>query len=90
MNTVILPAHFNGTSITLKHTIPISDTIGSIINKVKLLSMPKNEFIKFVTDTLPPRPMNYKTIISINKRMPTHDEMEMPDLEAGPNSCAIS
>ena len=90
MNTVILPAHFNGTSITLKHAIPISDTIGSIINKVKPLSMPKNEFIKFVTDTLPPRPMNYKTIISINKKMPTDDEMEMPDLEAGPNSCAIS
>ena len=34
--------------------------------------------------------MNYKTIISINKKMPTYDEIEMADLEAGPNSCAIS
>jgi hypothetical protein len=34
--------------------------------------------------------MNYKTIIDINKRMLAFDDMQMPDLEAGPNSCAVS
>ena len=89
-NTMILPAHFNASSISLKHAVPIADTIGSLKKKVKLLSMDKNEFVHLVTDTLPTRPMNYKTIIDINKRILTFDNMQMPDLEAGPNSCAVS
>ena len=89
-NTMILPAHFNASSISLKHAVPIADTIGSLKKKVKLLSMDKNEFVHLVTDTLPTRPMNYKTIIDINKRILTFDHMQMPDLEAGPNSCAVS
>jgi len=89
-NTMILPAHFNGSSISLKHAIPITDTIGSLKKKVTLLSMNKDEFVHLVTDTLPARPMNYKTIIDINKRILTFDNMQMPDLEAGPNSCAVS
>ena len=89
-NTLILPAHFNGSSITLKHGIPIADTIGSIKEKIKHLSMDKDEFVHFVTDTLPSRPMNYKTIIDINKKILPFDDMQMPDLEAGPNSCAVS
>ncbi|MGE0242797.1 MAG: rhodanese-like domain-containing protein [Nitrososphaeraceae archaeon] len=89
-DTQVLPAHFNGTSIALKHTVPIYETIGTIKKKIKLLSMDKNEFIKYITDTVPPRPMNYKTIVSINKKILPYDEIEMPDLEAGPNSCMIS
>ena len=88
-NTVVLPAHFRN-SITLKHGVPISDTIGSLKKKIKLLSVTEDEFVHFVTDTLPSRPMNYKTIIDINKKMLPYDGMEMPDLEAGPNSCAVS
>ncbi|HEX2305141.1 MAG TPA: rhodanese-like domain-containing protein [Nitrososphaeraceae archaeon] len=89
-NTVVLPAHFNGNLITLKHAVPIADTIGSLKKKIKLLSMTEDEFVHFVTDTLSSRPMNYKTIIDINKRMLPFDDMQMPDLEAGPNSCAVS
>jgi len=89
-NTVVLPAHFNGTSIALKHTVPILETLGTIKKRVKLLSMNKEEFIDYMADTVQPRPGNYKTIISINKKMLPYDEIEMADLEAGPNSCAIS
>ena len=89
-NTVVLPAHFNGTSIALKHTVPILETLGTIKKRVKLLSMNKEEFIDYIADTVQPRPGNYKTIISINKKMLPYDEIEMVDLEAGPNSCAIS
>ena len=89
-NTMILPAHFNSSSITLKHAVPIADTIGSINKKIKLLSMAEDEFVRVVTDTLPSRPMNYKTIIDINRRILPFDDMQMPDLEAGPNSCAVS
>ncbi len=89
-DTVVLPAHFNGTSIALKHTVPILETLGVIKKRVKLLSMNKEEFIDYIADTVQPRPGNYKTIISINKKMLPYDEIEMADLEAGPNSCAIS
>jgi glyoxylase-like metal-dependent hydrolase (beta-lactamase superfamily II) len=89
-NTVVLPAHFSGSSTSLKHAVPIADTIGSLKKKIKLLSMTEDEFVHYVTDTLPSRPMNYKTIIDINKRMLPFDDMQMPDLEAGPNSCEVS
>lgn len=89
-DTIILPAHFNGSSIILNHKVPIYDTLGSIKKKIKLLSMTKEEFIKNIIDTLPSRPGNYKEIIGINKKMISFDERIMPDLEAGPNSCAIS
>jgi glyoxylase-like metal-dependent hydrolase (beta-lactamase superfamily II)/rhodanese-related sulfurtransferase len=89
-DTLVLPAHFNGTSIALKHTVPILETLGTIKKRVKLLSMSKDEFIDYIADTVQPRPGNYKTIITINKKMLTQDEIEMADLEAGPNSCAIS
>jgi glyoxylase-like metal-dependent hydrolase (beta-lactamase superfamily II)/rhodanese-related sulfurtransferase len=89
-HTVVLPAHINGSSITVKHAVPIADTIGSLKKKIQLFSMTEDEFIHFVTDTLPSRPMNYKTIIDINKRILPFDNIQMPDLEAGPNSCAVS
>ena len=89
-DTIVLPAHFNGTSIALKHTVPILETLGTIKKRVKLLSMTKDEFIDYIVDTVQPRPGNYRTIISINKKMLLQDEIEMADLEAGPNSCAIS
>jgi glyoxylase-like metal-dependent hydrolase (beta-lactamase superfamily II)/rhodanese-related sulfurtransferase len=90
LNTLILPAHFNAASVTLKHGIPIYETLESLKKKIRLLSMSKEEFISLVTETVPPKPMNYKTIISINKKMLPYDEVEIPDLEAGPNSCSIS
>ena len=89
-DTVILPAHFNVTSIVLKHTVTILETLGTIKKKIKFLSMDKKEFIQYINDTVPPRPMNYRTIISINKQILPYDEIEMPDLEAGPNSCMVS
>lgn len=88
-DTAILPAHFDTGSITVKHEQLIMDTIGSIREKVGLLSMPKAEFIKFMVSTVPPRPANYEKIIQINKQMTLCDSISMGDLEAGPNSCAI-
>jgi glyoxylase-like metal-dependent hydrolase (beta-lactamase superfamily II)/rhodanese-related sulfurtransferase len=89
-NTLILPAHFNTASVTLEHGIPIYETLESLKKKIRLLSMSKEEFVSLVTETVPPKPMNYKTIISINKKMLPYDEVQIPDLEAGPNSCSIS
>jgi hypothetical protein len=38
---------------------------------------------------IPPQPINYEKIISINKQMTSCDLIEQNDIEAGPNSCSI-
>jgi len=88
-DTVILPAHFDTSSITVKHGELIMETIGSVKRKNKLLSMPQDEFVEFMVSTVPPRPANYEKIVQINKKLMRCDQIKMGDLEEGPNSCAI-
>jgi hypothetical protein len=64
-------------------------TIGSVKRNVKLLSMSKDAFVEFMVSSVPPRPTNYRMIIQINKELVPCDQINMGDLEAGPNSCAI-
>lgn len=87
--TVVLPAHFDPSSITLKHGEAVADTLGSVRKNVKFLSMPKEEFVETMSASVPPRPSNYRMIIQINHDLVPSDEINMGDLEAGPNSCAI-
>jgi glyoxylase-like metal-dependent hydrolase (beta-lactamase superfamily II) len=87
-DTVILPAHFDPNSITIKHGEPIADTVGAKRN-VELLSKPKDEFVRFVVSSVPPRPSNYRVIIQINKQLVPYDEINIAELEAGPNSCGV-
>ena len=88
-DTAILPAHFDTNTITVKHGELIVDTIGSVKRKVKLISMSKGEFVKFMVSSVPPRPANYQKIIELNRQLIQCDQINMGDLEAGPNSCAI-
>jgi glyoxylase-like metal-dependent hydrolase (beta-lactamase superfamily II)/rhodanese-related sulfurtransferase len=88
-DTVILPAHFDTSSITVKHCELIMDTLGSVKKKNKLLSMPKDEFVKFMVSTVPPRPANYEKIVQINKKFTPCNQINMGNMEEGPNSCAI-
>jgi glyoxylase-like metal-dependent hydrolase (beta-lactamase superfamily II) len=88
-DTTILPTHFNTGSTVLEHEKPIYDTLEAIRKRVKLLSQTKEEFIKALVGTTSQRPSNYKTITEINKNMIPCDQIELGDLEAGPNSCAL-
>lgn len=87
-DTVILPAHFDPNSITIKHSEPITDTVGAK-KGVELLSKSKDEFVKFVVSSVPPRPMNYRLIIQINRQLMPYDQVNIAELEAGPNSCGV-
>jgi glyoxylase-like metal-dependent hydrolase (beta-lactamase superfamily II)/rhodanese-related sulfurtransferase len=88
-DTVILPAHFDTDSLAVKHNEPIFETIGSIKSKLKLLSIPKNDFIEFMVSSVTSRPANYEKIIQINKGLVPCNQINTGNLEEGPNSCAI-
>ncbi len=84
--TIVLPAHY---SDAFEHEKPIYETIKSIYQNIDLLSVPEAEFVKFVTDNIPPRPTNYEKITLANKQMISCDEIEQKDIESGPNACGI-
>lgn len=84
--TIVLSAHY---SDTFEHEKPVYETIKSIYQNTDLLSVPEVEFVKFVTENIPPRPTNYEKITSINKQMISCDEIEQKHIESGPNACGI-
>jgi len=57
--------------------------------KLPWLDIPKQEFVKKVVAITRPRPMNYRKIIAVNKGELELINSEIPDLEIGPNRCAV-
>ncbi len=53
------------------------------------LDIPKKDFVEKVVSKTLPRPMNYRKIIAINKGEIPMALSEVPDLEIGPNRCAV-
>lgn len=90
-DTAILPGHFNVNATSLMHGKAVSDTLGTIRQKI-IGSLPssKKEFVSILLHNTPPKPANYKTIVEINKRLTLCDKMQITELETGPNSCGIS
>ena len=85
-NTIVLPSHY---SKSMKHEDPIFKTIGEIKADVRAFKMDEDEFISYVTSSIPPQPMNYKRILQLNKDLLLCNRLHLDDLEAGPNSCGI-
>lgn len=85
-NTIVLPSHY---SKSMKHEDPIFKTIGDIKADVRAFKMDEDEFISYVTSSIPPQPMNYKRILQLNKDLLLCNRLHLDDLEAGPNSCGI-
>jgi glyoxylase-like metal-dependent hydrolase (beta-lactamase superfamily II)/rhodanese-related sulfurtransferase len=85
-NAIVLPSHY---SKSMKHEDPIFKTIGEIKAYVRAFKMDEDEFISYVTSSIPPQPMNYKRILQLNKDLLLCNNLHLDDLEAGPNSCGI-
>ncbi len=84
---VVLPAH-HGEDIESKN-----DAFYSTINDSKnlpLLDLSKEQFIEKVVSITQSRPMNYQKIIKINGGAEELVHSEIPDLEIGPNRCAVN
>jgi len=70
----------------------INGAFYSTIEKSKRLpwlDLSKQEFVQKVVSITVPRPMNYRKIIAINKGEIPLNPDEIPDLEIGPNRCAV-
>jgi glyoxylase-like metal-dependent hydrolase (beta-lactamase superfamily II)/rhodanese-related sulfurtransferase len=84
--TIILPAHY---SSSFEHAKPVFDTIESIRHKLNPITKSEKDFLNYVASKIPPQPMNYEQIVSINKNLTHCDRVEQQDLESGHNSCGI-
>ncbi len=84
--TIILPAHY---SSSFEHAKPVFDTIESIRHKLNPITKSEKDFLNYVASNIPPQPMNYEQIVSINKNLIHCDRVEQQDLESGHNSCGI-
>jgi glyoxylase-like metal-dependent hydrolase (beta-lactamase superfamily II)/rhodanese-related sulfurtransferase len=85
-DAIVLSSHY---SKSMKHEDPIFKTIGEIKAYVKAFRMDENEFVSYVTSSIPPQPVNYKRILRLNKDLLLCNNLHLDDLEAGPNSCGI-
>ncbi|MBS1508512.1 MAG: MBL fold metallo-hydrolase [Bacteroidetes bacterium] len=85
-NMWVFPAHFS-------HAVPFDDnlvteTIGGLKDKLKMLSLSEDEFIEFTMKRIPPTPPNYLMIATLNKQG-SYEGHSPLELEAGANRCAI-
>lgn len=72
-------------------TTPASDgtytaRLGTLQERLPLLSLSADAFVEAVLSKMPPRPANYETIIAIN--LGTEHREDALELELGPNNCA--
>ena len=84
--TMVFPTHHG------QDVVPVDGAFYSTIQQSKSLpwlDVPKPEFIQKVVAKTLPRPMNYRKIIAVNKGELGLVLTEVPDLEIGPNRCAV-
>jgi glyoxylase-like metal-dependent hydrolase (beta-lactamase superfamily II)/rhodanese-related sulfurtransferase len=87
--TIVLPSHYNVESVNVKHTVPLMEPLYKIKEKLNLLPQEKQKFIDFIISKTPPQPPNYRNILSRNQKQQFCEDVNIGDLEAGPNSCSI-
>ncbi len=83
-NVKIFPSHFTKTEVR-----PVVMSLGELKASSKPLTMTdKNEFIDYITSSIPMTPPNYETIKKFNKSGVIIPLDYAEDLEIGPNRCA--
>jgi glyoxylase-like metal-dependent hydrolase (beta-lactamase superfamily II)/rhodanese-related sulfurtransferase len=84
--TIVLPAHASEPIAFDKK--PVKATVSEIKNKISVLQLAKDEFVKTILSKLPDTPNNYLAIVERNLSGNMSD-INPIDLEAGANRCAV-
>lgn len=61
----------------------------SQLKSVPMFGINKEEFVSKITQGIPAKPPNYSMIIKFNRGSMPLNPMMIPDLESGPNRCAV-
>lgn len=85
-SALVLPAH-TSKAVYFDDKL-IGETLAVLKDKLDLLKLSEEEFVKYTLSRIPPTPPNYLTITSLNKKG-SHEGHQLSDLEAGGNHCAI-
>lgn len=85
--TLVFPAHL-ATAVRFDGKL-IGESIAKLKDKLSMLRLSEDEFVKYTTSRIPPTPPNYVTIASLNKKG-SFEGYIPADLEAGANRCAIA
>ena len=84
--TMVFPTH---------HGMDVKSSDGAFYSTIQQsknlpwLDIPKEEFVPKIIEKTLPRPMNYRKIIAVNKGELELILSDVPDLEIGPNRCAV-
>ncbi len=84
----ILPAHF-GDRIEVLPGQPVSTTVSKFQKDFEILLGDREKFLAWATGKATDRPPNYQRIVRINQGRETLLLTEAPEMELGPNRCAI-
>jgi hypothetical protein len=95
-DVAVLPGHFavgtgsgpSGDAVPAGD--PVATTIGEAASDIELLGVDRHEFVRRVTDSLPPKPSGYEQIIDVNLGRIAPDTETLTQLELGPNNCAAT
>ncbi|WP_254533653.1 MBL fold metallo-hydrolase [Natrinema gelatinilyticum] len=81
----VFPAHYSGGEVDAG--TPITATIGEIkATNEAVQKDSKEEFVDYIVEQLGSKPANHEEIIAINEGK---NEVEDPEIELGPNKCAV-
>ncbi|MGN6379573.1 MAG: MBL fold metallo-hydrolase, partial [Gaiellales bacterium] len=84
-DTTLLPCHYPGGRLGG----PVAPTLAEVRRAMPQLDAGEDEFVRFLLDSMPPRPANYEQIIAANLGAGP-DAETAARLEVGANNCAVS
>lgn len=84
---VVLPGHTN--KPVEFNSVPIQASLSFIKKNVSMLHLSEEEFVQTILQRIPPTPANYLAIIEKNISG-DYQDVNLADLKAGANRCAIS
>lgn len=86
-DTLVLPGH-TGEPVPFDG-VPLTSSLGQVRNQVPMMRMDEEEFVETILSRIPSAPPNHSRIVSANERG-WSDDLDVVELEAGANRCAVS
>jgi glyoxylase-like metal-dependent hydrolase (beta-lactamase superfamily II)/rhodanese-related sulfurtransferase len=86
-NSLVLPGHISK-PVPFDHQL-ITSTIKEIKSKVASLSLKEKDFVNTIISKIPPTPPNYLKVVELNI-LGDLKNVDLKEIEAGANRCAIS